>query len=167
MSFVSKKENKKHLKVMRIFGYLVLIVSLFLVLNLGLTWYNWVSDRNDYNKVVATMDNENIVNYSFEGKNYIVDTIGSDSYKQINITKLFKTDKRVTLYCGKEEKSTCVYLNYNYTNPLGTILFCILAALFGGFLVFPNKYIDGFLYTKEAAKKVHRKRKAKKNNKKK
>lgn len=162
MSFTEKNII---VKIMRVFGYMILIASTFLIINLGITWFSWSTDRADYNEVTAVMDEDNIINYTMDGKNYIVDTVGSDSYKKLDITKIFEENKRVKMYCSKEDKGNCLYLDYNYTNPFRTIIISILIALLGGFLVFPNRVVDGFLYAKDEVRKNRNKKSNKKKNK--
>lgn len=146
-------------KTMRVFGYIILIASTFLIVNLGVTWFSWSTDRTNYNEVTAVMDEDNIINYTMDGKNYIVDKVGSDSYKELNMAKIFEENKRVKMYCNKENKGDCLYLDYNYTNPFRTIFIGILIALVGGFFVFPNRVVDGFLYAKDEVKKNRKKNK--------
>lgn len=136
----------------RVLGFVFLIAGLFVCLNLGRAWFTWSKDRTLYHEVTATRENLTVI-YNYENKEYVVDTIQGDSYKQVDLNELFKTKNQVKLYCENEDYNSCLYLDYNYTNPLGTILSSILLALLGSFFAFPNRLVNGFLYAKETAKR--------------
>lgn len=159
------KDRKFIVYSFRILGFVLLIVGLFLCMNLGRAWLSWSKDRSLYHEVTATREDLTVL-YQYQNKEYIVDTITGNSYKAIDLNQLFKEHKKITLYCENEDYSSCLYLDYNYTNPIQTIFVSFLLALLGGFLAFPNRFINGFLYTKEKVGKKRKKTSTKKGRKK-
>lgn len=156
------KNNKFVIYLCRILGFALLIAGLYLSLNLAKTWISWGHDRAKYHEVTAIRENLTVI-YNYKAKEYVVDTITGNSYKQIDLNQIFKEQKKVTLYCDNSDYHSCLYLDYNYTNPIRTIIIGIILAVLGGFLAFPNRFVNGFLYTKEKVKKtVHKRKTAKK-----
>lgn len=145
------KDKKLIVYALRVLGFVLLITGLFLSLNLGKTWISWSHDRSLYHEVTATREDLTVV-YKYQDKEYIVDTITGDSYKQIDLNEIFQNQKEITLYCANDDNSECLYLDYNYTNPIKTIFVSLIIAILGGFLAFPNRFINGFLYAKETIK---------------
>lgn len=162
---MSIKNKKGVVYFFRVLGFVLLVVGLFLILNVGRAWFSWSKDRSLYNEVTATREDLTVI-YHYNNKEYIVDTIIGNSYKPVDLNELFKKKEKVTLYCEKEDYSSCVYLDYNYTSPVETIVLGIVLAFFGSFLAFPNRFINGYLYAKETVKKGKEKRLGNKNKKK-
>lgn len=155
------KDRKFIVYSFRVLGFVLLVVGLFLCMNLGRAWFSWSKDRLLYHQVTATREDLTVL-YKYQNKEYIVDTITGDSYKPVDLNQLFKEHQKINLYCSNEDYSSCLYLDYNYTSPVQTMLVSLLLAIFGGFLAFPNRFINGFLYTKEKVKKGRSKKTTKK-----
>lgn len=134
----------------------VILIFLIVICVLGFsiffsTWLRWSCDKVNLKEVISLKQNTEI-GYLEEGKFVIVDKL-KDFY-DIELSELeLSEDEAVVLYCDIDNKTDCIYVDYNNfiernsVNPIYMILiFIILTIVLLVILVVRRKKINVIIY---------------------